>query len=90
MRVWGATQCSNLIAPVGVSTVEECKRACLNKNGCTAIITDQAQHCVLKGCELPIPIPRVSEQGRVGHALLNGNYNKNIDFIDIIILFYIF
>ena len=70
------TQCSSLIGPAGVQTVEECKRACLKKNGCTAIITDLAEHCTLKGCALPIPIPRGSEQGSVGHHLINGNYNE--------------
>ena len=61
-----------------MQTVEECKRACLNKNGCTAIVTDPAEHCTLRGCELPVPTPLASVQGSVGHQLINGNYNQQI------------
>ena len=60
-------------------TLKDCKRACLQFDGCTAIHINNTEvtnnkNCQLYGCPQPVPVPTAFDSAWSGHYLLNGNH----------------
>ena len=65
-NLWGHDQCNSLGPPEYRNGLEACKRDCMKKESCTAIIVKKVSSvvsqfsCDLRDCDLPVPEPTSS------------------------------
>ena len=55
-KLWPDYQCPNL-DKVPSRSLDQCKMACIQKKGCTAINYRKRKSCYLRKCSYPVPKP---------------------------------
>ena len=67
----------------------DCKRSCLRKQGCTAIVLNSQKSCALMGCTQPVPEPITQQAGETGYHLKSGKIHCTncSNFISVFIFF---
>ena len=71
-KYWTDSQCRRLKErKVGLA---QCKGACLNTEGCTAINFHKPKgKCIMRSCDMPVPKPVGNKESKfVGYHLSNG------------------
>ena len=70
-HIWSDGQCQN-IGRDNYYSLDQCKNACLEKTGCTAINRRHGNDCVFRACTQPVPDPAWKKNGYNGYYVAKG------------------